>query len=403
MRNVYVGGVGITPFRKSLDSTIAGLAADATRDALTDAELAADRVGMIFFGNAMGGLITGQEMIRAQAGLGQTEFLTLGTPMVSVENACASSSSAAHLAWMAVASGQVDVALAVGAEKMTSEDKTRAFKGLASAVDLERVSALEDELYGGAPQEAAGVDRSLFMDIYADMAKKYMERSGATDEDFARVAVKSHRHGALNPHAQYRNIITVEDVLSSRTISDPLTLLMCSPIGDGAAALVLCSEEIARTLGTPRVRLRSSVLVSGVRGPSTLSAAERAAERAYELAGIGPEELDVVEVHDAAAPAELIICEELGLCGPGDAPKLLADGATTLGGRVPVNTSGGLLSKGHPVGATGCAQLVEITQQLRGRAGDRQVEGARIGLAENGGGYLGPDPAAAVITVLSRD
>ena len=403
MRDVYVAGVGITPFRKALDSTIAGLAAEATQEAMTDAGIDAERVGMAFFGNAMGGLMTGQEMIRAQAGLGETDLITTGVPMVSVENACASSSSAVHLAWMAVASGQVDIAVAVGAEKMTAEDKTKAFHALASAVDLQRVPELEADLYGGAPESAAGADRSLFMDIYADMAKRYMKDSGATPEDFARVAVKSHQHGALNPDAQYRDPITVEQVLESRPVSDPLTLLMCSPIGDGAAAVVLCAPEVAESLEPESVRVRSSALVSGVRGPAGNTAVERAADRAYESAGLGPKDLDVVEVHDAAAPAELIIYEELGLCGPGEAPALLADGATTLGGRIPVNTSGGLLSKGHPVGATGCAQIVEITQQLRGRAGPRQVENARTGLAENGGGYLGPDPAAAVVTVLSRD
>lgn len=403
MRNVYVGGVGMTPFGKSLDSTIPGLADQAVSAALGDAGVSADRVGMIFFGNAMGGTITGQEMIRAKAGLGETDFATLATPMVSVENACASSSSAVHLASMAIASGQVDIALAVGAEKMTSEDKTRAFRGLASAVDLARVEELEEALYGGTPEDAAGSDRSLFMDIYADMARRYMERSGATPEDFARVAVKAHNNGALNPKAQYRNRITIEEVLGSRMVSDPLTLLMCSPIGDGAAAVLLCSDEVAPEVSDP-VRLRASVLVSGVRGSSVdVPASARAAHRAYEIAGIGPEEVDVVELHDAAAPAELIISEDLGLCGPGEAPKLLAEGETSLGGRIPINTSGGLLSKGHPVGATGCAQIVELTEQLRGHAGERQVEGARIGLAENGGGYLGDDPAAVVVSILSRD
>jgi acetyl-CoA acetyltransferase len=178
---------------------------------------------------------------------------------------------------------------------------------------------------------------------------------------------------------------------------------MCSPIGDGAAAIVFCSEEVASRLETPKVRVRASSLVSGREGASSETAVERAAKRAYEVAGLGPEDVDVAEVHDAAAPAEIIIYEELGLCGPGEGPKLLASGDTALGGRVPVNTSGGLISKGHPVGATGLAQLVELTEQLRGTLGDRQVEGARVALAENGGGYLGPDPAAVCVTILSRD
>jgi len=240
------------------------------------------------------------------------------------------------------------------------------------------------------------------MDVYAGMTRHYMERSGATPEDFARIAVKNQANGKLNPKAQYGGDITVEEVLASRVISGPLTLLMCSPIGDGSAAIVLCSEEAARRLGADTVRVRATALVSGRdRTPDEPGAVERAVAKAYEMAGVGPEDLDVLEVHDAAAPAELMIYEELGLCGPGEGPKLLASGETALGGRVPVNPSGGLLAKGHPIGATGCAQLVELADQLRGRCGARQVDGARVALAENGGGFLGTDPAALVITVLS--
>jgi acetyl-CoA acetyltransferase len=240
------------------------------------------------------------------------------------------------------------------------------------------------------------------MDVYAGMTRHYMEQSGATAEDFARIAVKNQGNGKLNPKAQYGGDVTVEQVLASRQISGPLTLLMCSPIGDGAAAIVLCSEDAARRLGADTVRVRSTTLVSGRdRGSGDAGAVERAVARAYDASGVGPEDLDVCEVHDAAAPAELMIYEELGLCGPGEGPKLLASGETALGGRVPVNPSGGLLAKGHPIGATGCAQLVELADQLRGRCGARQVDGARVALAENGGGFLGSDPAAVVITVLS--
>jgi acetyl-CoA acetyltransferase len=404
MRSVYICGVGMTPFGKAPESTLAGLATVATRQALADANLTADQVEMVVFGNAMAGLMTGQEMIRAQASLRDTGLVDHGAPMVSVENACASSSSGVHLARMAVGSGQVDVAVVVGAEKMTSPDRTRALRALASAVDLERVGELEAALYGDTPG-GAGAERSLFMDIYADLAKRYMERSGATVEDFARVAVKSHAHGALNPLAQYRNLITVEEVLASRCVADPLTLLMCSPIGDGAAALVLCAGDAATSSASPAIRIRASALVSGTRtlGPQQPTAVQRAATQAYAEAGITPADIDVVELHDAAAPAELLVYEELGLCGHGEGPKLLADGTIGLGGRVPTNPSGGLLSRGHPVGATGCAQLVELTHQLRGTAGGRQVEHARIAVAENGGGYLGPEPAAACVTVLSVD
>jgi acetyl-CoA acetyltransferase len=254
---------------------------------------------------------------------------------------------------------------------------------------------------GGAESRQAGGKRSFFMDIYGANSRAYMKSSGATREDFAQVAVKSHRHAALNPYAQYRTEVTVDDVLASREIAPPLTLLMCSPIGDGAAALVVCSPEVARRLGAG-VRVRACALVSGRdRGPGEPGAVERATQAAYEQAGVGPGDLDVVELHDAAAPAELMTYEELGLCGEGEGPVLLASGATGLGGRVPVNPSGGLLSKGHPIGATGCGQLVELTEQLRGRCGQRQVSGARVALAQNGGGFLGTDAAAMVVTVLS--
>lgn len=401
MRDVFVSGVGMTAFGKFPDRTMGNLAVEATTSALRDAGLGISDVETVFFANATAGLMTGQEMVRGQIALRETGLL--GIPIVNVENACASASTAAHLAWLSVASGQVDVALAVGAEKLSHPDKNRSFTAISAAVDQERLDELKAELYGEDADPAATGDRSFFMDVYADMAKKYMARSGATAKDFAGVAVKSHRHAALNPRAQYRNEVTAEQVLESRQVSGPLTLLMCSPIGDGGAAVVFVSDEVASRLETPKIRLRASVLVSGREGPSAETAAERAAKKAYEIAGLGPQDVDVAEVHDAAAPAELIIYEELGLCAPGDGPKLLASGDTTLGGRVPVNTSGGLISKGHPVGATGCAQLVELTEQLRGTLGDRQVEGARVAIAENGGGYLGPDPAAVCVTILSRD
>ena len=228
-----------------------------------------------------------------------------------------------------------------------------------------------------------------------------MRASGATAMDFADVAVKSHRYAALNPKAQYRAQVTRQEVLESRTIAPPLTLLMCAPIGDGAAALVVCSEEAADRLGAT-TRVRASALVSGRdRQGDEPGSEERAAQRAYEQAGLGPDDLDVVELHDAAAPAELMSYEMLGLCGKGEGPRLLASGRTALGGDCPVNTSGGLLAKGHPIGATGCAQLVELTDQLRGRCGGRQVEGARVALAQNGGGSLGSDAAAMAVTILS--
>jgi acetyl-CoA acyltransferase len=425
MHEVYVAGAAMTRFGKFPDTTIRALAEEATNGALDDAGVTASDIGMVFFSNAVAGLLTNQEMIRGQVALRHTGLL--GVPMVNVENACASASSAFYLACMAVGAGAADVALAIGSEKLTHEDRARSFAAIGTAVDQQQVAELQqwassgsagsplpeqadslpaDSLPAGAgagtaEPRAPGGKRSFFMDIYAANSRAYMQRSGATRQDFAEVAVKSHRHAALNPYAQYRTEVTVEDVLASREIASPLTLLMCSPIGDGAAALVVCSPEAARRLGA-RVRVRACALVSGRdHGPGEPGSVDRASQAAYEQAGAGPDDLDVVELHDAAAPAELMTYEELGLCGEGEGPALLASGATRLGGRIPVNPSGGLLSKGHPIGATGCAQLVELTDQLRGRCGQRQVAGARLALAQNGGGFLGRDAAAMVVTVLS--
>jgi acetyl-CoA acyltransferase len=397
MNDVFVAGTGMTRFGKFPHATTRCLATEAIGEALSDAQKTAADVEMVFFANAAGGLITGQEMIRGQAALWGTRLL--GVPVVNVENACASASTAFHLACGVVASGQVDVAVAVGAEKMAIADKERAFAAIGTAIDVERRAELEAIFSEGPP----GADRSLFMDIYAHLAREYMRRSGASVADFAEIAVKSHAAAALNPKAQYRDPVTVEQVLASRAVSDPLTLLMCSPIGDGAAAVVVTRRELL-VPGSPRIRVAASVLRSGRDRPAgDPTAVERAAERAYETAGISPGDLDVVEVHDAAAPAELIAYEELGLCPVGDGPKLLHSGATRLGGRQVVNPSGGLLSRGHPIGATGCAQLVELADQLRNRCGARQVAGARIGLAENAGGFLGADNAAVAITILAAD
>jgi len=253
-------------------------------------------------------------------------------------------------------------------------------------------------------RELTGADlptASFFMDVYAWIARDYQARSGATAGDFADVAAKNSAHGALNPKAQYQRALTRAEVLASRMVAAPMTMLMCSPIADGAAALVLrAADRVSSSDGA--IRIRACALGSGRPGGSGMPLEQRTAAAAYAQAGLGPGDLDVVEVHDAASPNELIMYEELGLCGLGDGPKLLASGATALGGRVPVNPDGGLVSRGHPVGATGCAQLVELVTQLRGRAGARQVPQARVGLAENAGGYLHPDAAACVVTILSR-
>jgi acetyl-CoA acyltransferase len=389
MRKVVIGGVGMTPFGKFLERNLKSLAEEAVSLALKDARVSVNDVDRVFFGNAAAGVVTGQEMIRAQSSLRNTGLD--GKPMFNVENACASGSSALNLAWLSVASGQAETALVVGVEKLSHEDKAISFGAFAKAVDL------EEPLAEGVTTGTG----SLFMDLYAAKARKWMEKTGADASDFARVVVKSRRAGSLNPLAQFRKETSVEEVLASRMVSDPLTLFMCSSIGDGGAAVFICSEDYAARRDIRPVFIRASSIVSAKADGSGELVAVRAANAAYEEAGIGPSDVHVVELHDASAPAELIHYENLGLCAAGDAPKLIRSGDTDIGGRVPVNPSGGLLSRGHPVGATGVAQIVELTQQLRGTAGARQRKGAKVALAENNGGQLAGDSAVALVTILS--
>lgn len=382
-------GVGMTPFGKLLDRSVRQLAEAAVQAALDDAGVQASDVDQVYFGNAVAGLITGQEMIRGQAALRHSGLM--GKPVFNVENACATGSTAFHLAWNAVRSGQARVALVVGAEKMTHEDKRISLGALAKAVDLEE------------PQQShvGSGSGSIFMDIYAAKTRKYMADTGATAADIAQIVVKSRKAASLNPLAQFRGETTVEEVLASRMISDPLTLMMCSSIGDGASALVLCSADFAKRLPSARpIWVAGSAIVSGSPDGSLEPCAVRASRQVYEQTGIDPRDIHVAEVHDASAPGELLFYETLGFCAKGEGVALLRSGATDLNGRISVNPSGGLLSKGHPIGATGVAQLVELTQQLRGTAGSRQRHDARLALAENGGGQVGQDGAAAVATVL---
>jgi acetyl-CoA acetyltransferase len=389
MRKVVIGGVGMTPFGKFLERNLKSLAEEAVSLALKDAHVGVNDVDRVFFGNAAAGVVTGQEMIRAQSSLRNTGLD--GKPMFNIENACASGSSALNLAWLSVASGQAETALVVGVEKLSHEDKAVSFGAFAKAVDLEEP----------LPEGVTTGTGSLFMDLYAAKARKWMEKTGAEASDFARVVVKSRHAGSLNPHAQFRKETSVEEVLTSRMVSDPLTLFMCSSIGDGGAAVFICSEAFAAKHDIRPVYIRASSIVSAKADGSGELVAVRAARAAYEEAGIGPEDVHVVELHDASAPAELIHYENLGLCAPGDAPKLIRSGDTGIGGRISVNPSGGLLSRGHPVGATGVAQIVELTEQLRGRAGSRQRPGAKVALAENNGGQLAGDSAVALVTILS--
>jgi acetyl-CoA acetyltransferase len=386
MRDVYVAGIGMTRFTKQPGRSLKDLTGEAVTAALKDAGATVDEVQACYFGNAVAGSMTGQEMLAGQfalrpLGLG-------GIPVINVENACASASTGFHLAWQNVAAGLYDIVLAVAAEKMTHPDKARSFAAIGGSVDVEIAPA---EMPPG---------RSFLMDMYAESALRYMAKSGATREDFARVVVKNQRHGVLNPAAQYGAELSIDEVLRSREIVWPFTLQMCSPISDGAAAALLVSGEFSAASG-PRVTVLASTARSAPADGSD-SVTRLAAGAAYAAAGLGPADLDCVEVHDAAASAELVIYEQLGLAAAAGGPELIRSGQTALGGRLPVNTSGGLLARGHPIGATGLAQIVEAVTQLRGAAGRRQVPGARVALTQNAGGWHGDDNVASVVHIFGR-
>ncbi len=405
MRDVAIVGAGMTRFGKFLERSMKDLARDAVHDALKGAGIEQQALQAAVVGNAMAGLVTGQECIRGQVVL--RDMGIGGIPVVNTENACASSATAFHLAWLYVASGMYDVVLALGMEKLYHEDKSRSFQAIGSAVDVEFmqqiIAAMKSQPKAPADKPGEpGKSRSMFMDFYAMFARAHMEKYGTTKEQYAKIAVKNHYNGSLNPHAQYQHACTLEEVLASPVVAEPLTRLMCSPIGDGAAAVILTAADHAARYTSKPVQVRASVLVSGEDPePEKPGITTRAARKAYAMAGVGPQDVNVAEVHDASAPAELVIYEELGFCAPGDGGKLIDDGVTTLKGRLPVNTSGGLLSKGHPVGATGVAQICEVFWQLRGEAGKRQVANAKVGLTENGGGMVRNEAAALSVHILS--
>jgi acetyl-CoA acetyltransferase len=406
--NAYVVGVGMTRFAKYLDRGLKSIGAEAIQAAIADAGIEAKDIQAAWMANAAAGVVTGQESIRGEVIL---RGMGIGSiPVVNVENACASASTALHQACAMVSAGLYDVVLAAGVEKLYNEDKKKSFAAFSGAVDVEQMLAILQGLKasaaasGTATDAGAGQSRSLFMDIYAAAARFHTERYGTTARQFAAVSAKNSLHGSLNARAQFTEALTIEDVLRAPMIAPPLTRPMCSPIGDGGAAVIVVSEKFIRQRGLhgKRVKVLASALRSGWdREADDPKVADAAAQEAYRDAGIGPQDLSIVELHDASAPAELIAYEELGLCAKGEGGRLVDSGATRLGGQLPVNTSGGLLRKGHPIGATGLAQIVELAEQLQGRSGKRQVDGARFGLAHNGGGTIGTDAAAMCVSILA--
>ncbi len=380
MRPVYVAGVGSTTFGKHLDRNLRSLGAEAVAKALADAGLNGKDIQAGYCGNALGA------MLQEETGVGQHvlwEVGMSGLPIVNVENACASGSTALHLGWQGVASGLYDVVIVFGVDKAVMPKGTPLKVG---AADLE--VRLGD----------------IFPGHFAMIAQKHMEAYGTTLEQQAKVSVKNHDNGCLNPYAEFKKPLTVEEVLASPMIAQPITLFSCCPNSDGAAAAILCSEAVMRRLNSRAIRIAASVLSTGSyenqRDLTRWEVEERAAKLAYSQAGLGPDDLSLVELHDAFTICEIIHYEGLGLCPLGEGGRLIDEGATAIGGRIPVNPSGGLLAKGHPIGASGVGQIAEIAWQLRGEATGRQVENARVGLAQMMGGSKEGDTRACNIHIL---
>lgn len=413
MRDVYVIGVGMTPFGKHLDESMKQLTTQSVSAALVDAGITKDELQAVWFANSTWGFFSEQNFVRGQVALKPLGIH--GIPVINVENACGGGATAFHSAWLGVASGLHECTLAIGAEKLWHEDKALSFRALLGGTDMETI---EEFLEGWenvcpvppdeAPQEvAAGPPQAspiFTMDLYAWMTRWHMKEYGTTQRQVATIASKNHFHGSLNPLAMYRKDMSVDEILAGRPLTWPLTVPMCAPVSDGSAAAVLCSKEyLERLAGARPVKVLASVV--GSHTPRQFREVEKDTARtvsrlAYEKAGVGPEDIDLAEVHDAAAFGELRITEALDFCGPGEGGPFAESGATRLGGRLPVNVSGGLVSRGHPLGATGLAQMHELVTQLRGEAGPRQVEGARIGIAENGGGFVHFEEASMHIHIL---
>ena len=387
MRDVAIVGVGLSKWGEVWDASLRTLWTQAALAALDDAGL--DHVDGITVGCMTPGLFVGQEHLGA---LLADELGMAGVPATRVESACASGGVALKAGFAEVAAGLADVVLVTGVEKMTDVSGDECTAALAAAADA------EVEVFYGA----------TFPGLYAMMARAHMARWGTTREQLAMVAVKNHRHGALNPHAQFRHEITVRDVLESARVAEPLNILDCSPITDGAAAVVIAEMGVAKKLarGRPLIRITGighatdRIALQSRADMTTLPATTLAAERAFKMAGKTPKDVQVAEVHDCFTIAEIVVVEALGLCKPGQGGCQASSGRTALGGEQPVNPSGGLKSKGHPVGATGVAQAVEIVTQLRGDAGKRQVKGARTGLTQNMGG-IGASTVVHILEVAS--
>ena len=417
MSEVYVIGASCTAFGKRADTSFQALAREAYLELLDDCGLGVGDAGLVeqaWFGNCGMGQ-WGQGGIRGQVcftPLVEEGLFPERVPMINVEGGCATASFAFHGAWKDVLSGQARVSLAIGVEKLVSpDDPARVPAIFATAIDQ-----LEPwrwrEYYARAGEVAGkpfetGPGRTLYMDTYAMQAAWHMKTHGTTQRQIAVAASKNHHHGSLNPKAQYRFELSVEQVLADREVSWPLTRAMCSPLGDGAAAALLCSEDALQDFPAAAraraVKVRTSQLSGGkYRRLDEPGLSRVAAQKAWRATGLQPRDIDLVELHDATSFSEIYQLEMLGFCPDGQGGPFVESGSTALGGSLPVNLSGGLVSKGHPVGATGLSMVCEVVQQLRGEAGPRQVPGAALGLVENGGGVIGFDEAACAVHILEK-
>lgn len=412
MNDIYVVGSAMTVFGRHPDRTLDDLAGEALRGALKDAGCTIADLGVAYYSGMTNGPLQGQISIP-----GQVVFSKIGVegiPIFNVENACASGSSAFHLAVQSVRAGSCDVALALGAEKMNIPDKVKSMAIFEAGWDVSRA----EENFEFLKTLGDGVDvppgseserpYSRFMAIYAAMCRYHMKTWGTTQRQIAAVSAKNHQHSVHNPYSQFRKPFTIDEVLAAPPITYPMTLPMCAPLSDGSAAAIVCNEEGLKRIGADRkraVRVAASVMRSFTHRP--VDKPERgvghlAALAAYAQAGLGPGDMSVAEVHDASAMGEIIQSENLGFVPFGGGGPAAERGEFTLGGRIPINTSGGLESKGHPLGATGLGQIYELVTQLRGEAGARQVEGAHHAIQENGGGLVGVEEGAVAVNIFAR-
>jgi len=425
--DVYILGVGMIKFGKNFQKSIKQMTGESLQLVLDDCGLAREDIQAAWFSNSGWGMSQFQHGIRGQVALSANGLEKV--PIINVENACAGGSTALHSAWMSVKAGLYDCVLAIGTEKMYFDGKTKGpgleprgggnggLDGFISGTDVEETLITVENIKAEARKRREQKEKearekgielpkdrghSIFMDFYGAAARNHMTQYGTTQRQLAVIAAKAHNNSTLNPLAQYTFPQTVQQVMEDREIAFPITRAMCAPIGDGSAAAIVCSEKFYNKHSSSRaIKIRASILQSGNRHGEN-DTARRSAALAFEKAALGPEDIDVVEVHDATAFGELNLSEQLGFCPVGQGGPFAESGATSIGGKIPMNPSGGLISRGHPIGASGLAQTFELATQVRGEAGGRQVEGARIAMAENGGGTIGNGEAAMAIHIFER-